>query len=169
MNGRPRMSRRHAAITIAACLHLVLVICGAAKIRLLSPETLAGTVLATYRDYTGSNNAYGFFAPGVAAEWRALFDVCDADGRCTEVEMPPGNPEQAVLLSSINGMLQHDVRDVLAASFAAAQFARTPDAKTVVVKVQVYAVPTMAKFRAGERVKWRTAYAFAFTRADVRS
>jgi hypothetical protein len=162
---RQPMPRRHAAILIAACLHLTLVLCGAAKVRLLPPGNPAGPILATYRAYTGSDNSYGFFAPAVASEWRGLFEVCRANGRCEEAELPYGNPETAVLLSSIHGMLAHDARDVLAASLAATQFARVPDARTIVVKVQVYAVPTMAQARAGQRARWRTAYAYAFTRA----
>jgi hypothetical protein len=159
------MSRRHAVITVAACLHLALVLCGAAKVRLLATEHPAGLALATYRAYTGSDNAYGFFAPGVASEWRGHFTVCHKDGRCTEADLPHGNAEAAVLLSSIHGMLAYEVRDVLAASLAAAEFARVPDAKLIVVKVQVYAVPTMTQFRAGQRPRWRTAYAYAFTRS----
>jgi hypothetical protein len=162
---RQPMPRRHAAMLVAACLHLTLVVCGAAKLRLLAPGNAAGRVLATYRAYTGSDNAFGFFAPAVASEWRGLYEVCRDDGRCTEAEMPYGNPESAVLLSSIHGMLAHDARDVLAASLAATQFARVPDAKTIVVKVQVYAVPTMSQARAGQRARWRTAYAYAFRRA----
>ena len=162
---RLSMPRTHAAMLIAACLHLALVICGAARIRVLSQETVAGHALATYRAYTGSDNGYGFFAPAVASEWRGLFEVCRADGRCEEAELPYGNPETAVLLSSIHGMLAYDARDVLAASLAATQVARVPDARTIVVKVQVYAVPTMAQTRAGQRARWRTAYAYAFTRA----
>jgi hypothetical protein len=158
------MSRRHAAITVAACLHLALVVCGAAKVKLPSARRPGGLALATYRAYTGSDNAYGFFAPGVASEWRGHFEVCRANGRCFEADLPRGNPEAAVLLSSIHGMLAYDVRDVLAASLAAAEFARVSDARTILVKVQVYAVPTMAQFRAGQRPRWRTAYAYAFTR-----
>lgn len=169
MSERSPMSRRHAATTAAACLHLALVLCGAAKIRLLSPQSAAGAVLATYRAYTGSDNGYGFFAPGVASEWRGHFDVCREDGRCTEADLPRGNAEANVLLSTIHGMLAYEVRDVLAASLAAAELARVPDAKTVVVRVQVYAVPTMAEFRAGRHARWRTAYAYAFTRAAARS
>jgi hypothetical protein len=158
------MSRGHAAMIIAACFHLALVLCGAAKIKLP-----ASRALSTYRAYTGSDNAYGFFAPGVAAEWRGHFDVCGAGGQCIEADLPHGNAEAAVLLSSIHGMLAYGVRDVLAASLAAAEFSRVPEAKVIVVKVQVYAVPTMAQFRAGERARWRTAYAYAFTRAGRRT
>lgn len=158
------ISRRHAAISMAACLHLALVLCGAAKVRLVSSENLAGRMLATYRAYSGSDNAYGFFAPAVASEWRGHFTVCRDDRHCTEADLPRGNAESAVLLSSLHGMLAYEGRDVLAASLAAAQFARAPEAKVIVVQAQVFVVPTMVEFRAGKRPGWRTAYAYAFTR-----
>jgi hypothetical protein len=149
-------------------LHLALVLCGAAHVTLLPPDSPPGLALATYRAYTGSDNAYGFFAPGVASEWRGHFDVC-RNGHCTEADLAHGNAEAGVLLSTLQGMLARDVRDVFAASLAASQFARAPDATTIVVRVQLYFVPTMQQFRAGQIAQWRTADAYAFTRTRPRT
>ena len=168
MNAPAPLTRRHAAATAAACIHLALVLCGAARVHLLSPQSPAGAALATYRAYTGSDNAYGFFAPAVASEWRGHFDVC-RNGECTEADLTRANAEANVLLSTIQGMLAYEVRDVLAASLAAAQLARAPDATTIVVRVQVYFVPTMRQFRAGQTAQWRTVDAYAFTRTRPRS
>lgn len=168
MNAHAPLSRKHAAATAAACIHLALVLCGAAKVTLLSPDSPPGFALATYRAYTGSDNAFGFFAPGVASEWRGHFDVC-RNGECTQADLPHSNPEANVLLSTLQGMLARDVRDVFAASLAASQFARVPDATTVVVRVQIYFVPNMLHFREGQIAQWRTVDAYAFTRTRPRS
>ena len=157
--GRGRM-----AWIAAAGAHLALVICGAAGVTPVSPAHVAGRVIETYRAYSGASSGFGFFAPGVASEWRATFDVC-REGHCIPVTEEQAAGEGRLLLLTINGLLgESELRDLLAASHAARVFARYPHADAVLVKAAVYMVPSMAQYRRGARPQWRNLYGFAFRR-----
>lgn len=159
------VSRRGAWALAAAGAHLALVICGAAGIVPLSTKYAAGRVLAAYGDYSGANNGYTFFAPSVASEWRTTFTVCDAGSHCTDVEPERPNAEGEVLLTTIDALYaEPEVRDLLAASWAAVAFGRYPAARTVVVKGSVFDVPPMSAWRGGRRAQWRNIYGYAFSR-----
>jgi len=159
------MGSRGRIVWIAAAgAHLALVICGAARITPVSPAHFAGRIVETYRAYSGANNGYGFFAPGVASEWRATFDVCN-NGHCIPAAEEQVAGESRLLLQTINSLLgESEVRDLLAASHAARLFARYPHPDAVLVKAGVYVVPTMAQYRRGARPQWRDLYGFAFRR-----
>jgi hypothetical protein len=162
-------SRRHAAAVAVACLHLAIVLCGALRVSPVPENSAVGSALETYGAYTGANNAYGFFAPAVASEWRATFSICVDEQNCIPVAEEEVNREASLLFVTIDGLFAYEeVRDLVAASWAAAQFARFPHAKLVIVKAGAFVVPTMAQARAGRKPHWEDIYAFAFTRADVR-
>jgi len=148
----------------AAGAQLALVRCGAAGVTPVSPAHLPGRIIETYRAYSGANSGFGFFAPGVASEWRATFDVCN-NGHCIPATEEQVAGESRLLLLTINGLLgESELRDLLAASHAARQFARYPHADAVLVKAGVFVVPTMAQYRRGARPQWRDLYGFAFRR-----
>jgi hypothetical protein len=163
-----RLSARKAVASriavAAAAAHLVSVIAGAA--RLSAPNSsLAGQAFNSYAAYSGANNSYGFFAPGVAAEWRAALDSYDAaTGRWTTRIRRPPNVELAVLDSTINSLFANeDLREALAASWAGTEIAEMPNAAAVVVRAQAFLVPAMEHYRAGTQARWVTLAAFAFT------
>ena len=161
--------RRRIAWIAAAGVHLALVVCGALGFTPVSPKYFAGKVIETYREYTGANNGFGFFAPGVASEWRATFDVCIDEKHCIPVAEEQVGREARLLLVTIDGLLgESEVRDLIAASHAARQFSRFPHAEVVLVKAGVFVVPTMAQYRRGVRPQWRDLYGFAFRRAAPR-
>src|SRR5687767_15056078 len=63
-----------------ALAHLFLVVCGAAGWPLFSSDTAPGQTLRAYGTLSGSDNGYGFFAPGVAAQLRPRFLLEDEAG-----------------------------------------------------------------------------------------
>jgi hypothetical protein len=149
----------------AACLHLALVLCGAFRITPVSPKLLAGRVIEAYRDYSGASSAYGFFAPGVAPEWHVAFEACSDPGHCIPVEEEQVGHEARLLLVTLDGAFAEDqLRDFMAASYAARQFARLPHANVVLVKAAMYFVPAMRRYRSGVRPQWRNLYGYAFRR-----
>jgi hypothetical protein len=157
--------RRRDVLIAAACVHLALVICGAAGFVPIPAKYAAGRVLTAYGDYSGANNAYGFFAPSVASEWRTTFTVCDGEKHCADVEQQRPNAEGEVLLTTIDALYaEPEVRDLLAASWAAAAFGRYPSAHTILVKGSVFDVPPMAVYRRGRRAQWKNVYGYAFSR-----
>jgi hypothetical protein len=159
------LQRRFPALALAAAAaHLAVVICGAARFRFTDASSV-GAVLGVYAAYSGANNSYGFFAPGVAAQWRAAFDFYDPlnDKWVTRTRAPP-NLELAVLDSTINSLFANEnVRETLAASLAGTALAETPGAAVVVVRAEAYVVPTMERYNHGARGEWRTLAAYAFT------
>ena len=162
------LSRKHAALVGAACVHLALVICGAMRVVPIPTWLPIGRSVETYREYTGANNGYGFYAPAVASEWSTTFDICGGKPtRCFEAREEVANREVGLLISTIDGMYMEDgLRDLVAASWAGAQFGRFPRAAVVIVKPRVFLIPTMAEYRRGSKPQWRTAYAYVYARRD---
>src|SRR5262245_31660466 len=88
------MNKRLALVTALAAGHLLLVVCGAARVSPGSDDSFAGRVFRWYGAMSGSDSGYGFFAPGVAQECRATFTLSDAAGRTWEDTLARGhNPE----------------------------------------------------------------------------
>ena len=161
--------RRHAAWIVAASVHLALVLCGAFRVTPVSRGHLAGNVIETYRDYSGANSGYGFFAPAVASEWQATFDACSDPAHCIPVDGERMSHEARLLLVTIDSMFaEDDLRDLVAGSYAARQFARLPHANVVLVKAAMYMIPSMEAYRRGKRPYWRNFYGWAFHRAAGR-
>src|SRR5438105_5484654 len=89
-------------LLIAAAAHLLVVAAGPARTGVRG-SSLAGRFFEIYAVYSGAENSYGFFAPGVASEWRATLDWYDPAGRnWTTLTRPVANIELAVLDSTIN-------------------------------------------------------------------
>ncbi|HZR09394.1 MAG TPA: hypothetical protein VFA79_12495 [Myxococcales bacterium] len=152
------------AAPFAAAAHLAFVVAGA--MRLSFPgRSVAAKAFAVYGAYSGANNSYGYFAPGVAAEWRAALDIYDArTGAWTTRTRAAPNLELAVLDSTINSNFSRkDVREALAASWAASELPQAPGAAAVVVRAEAFLLPTLAQYRSGARGAWRTLAAYAFT------
>jgi hypothetical protein len=149
----------------AACAHLALVLCGAFHVTPVSRQVLIGRAIETYRDYSGASSAYGFFAPGVAAEWHVAFDACSDPRHCIPVGEERVGHEARLLLVTMDGTFaEEQMRDYMAASYAARQFARLPHANVVLVKAAMYFVPTMQQYRRGAKPQWRNLYGYAFRR-----
>jgi hypothetical protein len=147
-------------------LHLSLTVCGAVKFAPLPINTLFGSAIAHYQAYSGSDNGYGFFAPGVASPKRVVLHGyhADKDEWVTTIETGV-NRETQLRLSTTAGLFSQDAPDEsIAASWAAWMLGNDRDASPVIVEVQVYVIPTMSEFRAGERPQWLPMEVFPFAR-----
>src|SRR5262249_50739225 len=149
-----------------ATVHLLLVVCGAAGLSLLPDGTGPGKALRWYGAMSGSDNGYGFFAPGVASQFRATFTLSDGAGRgWTDTLEGEPNPEVTLRIRSIVGLFaEGGLGPALAASWAAKLFGRHPDARHLLVRVEAYDLPTMAEYRDGERPRWQPIYEATFAR-----
>ena len=151
------MTVRHAIYTALAALHLVLVACGAAGWSVLPPDTYAGHALRIIRSYTGSDASYGFFAPGVSSTVRPTFTLIDGEGkRWTDtLDGEMGREAQLRVGSGVGltgafpGLLPR-----FAHSWAATMLGRHPTAETVIVGLEIYEVPPLDVYGAGERPRW---------------
>jgi len=158
------MNTLHIIKTVLACGHLLAVACAAADLRPSRTEGALQQCVVLYGWYSGSNNGYGFFAPSVGSRWQARFSLYDEHGHgWTEESMRPGNREVNLRHATILGMFARaELREVLAASWAARMFARHPEARLINVHVQIYRVPPMRDFSKGDRPEWVTVAVYSF-------
>jgi len=146
-------------------LHLVLVSFGAAGKIPISEASALGRAIEAYRAYTGADNAYGFFAPGVASERQVVLHVYLGDRWLSTSERFEGL-EPRLRLSTVAGLFaDSDLREPLAASWAARAFGSFPKARLVLVEIKVHIVPSMREFRGGSHPRWRTEGLFSFARS----
>jgi hypothetical protein len=160
------MNARLKLATALAAVHLVLVACGVLGLSIVPHDSVAGAALNTYGVLSGSDNNYGFFAPGVALQMQAEFALSDGAGRVWTDRLETGaNNEVAKRIDScVSRSADPELSPALAASWAAVMFDRHPDAQRVVVRVREYALPTMAEFQAGQRPEWRPVFEVTFER-----
>ncbi len=154
-----------------AAFHLILVGCGAAGVTWSPALGVAGRALAYYGELSGADNGYGFYAPAVGTEARAVITMTDAAGRTrTDIPAEGTSHEARLRLGSIAGLLvpeDPDASPSLAAAWAAAMFGRHPEAQRIVIRVEDYDVPTLAEYRAGARPRWSPVSEAIFARADA--
>jgi hypothetical protein len=165
------MTRRHAvAITLALC-HLALVLAGAVS---LTPTRCAGPLgraVNWYSALSGADTGYGFFAPEVSPQFRAVFTLTDDAGHSWPDTLENSTRGEAHLrLRSVADKLfslgvvdqEPGLARTVATSWAATLFARHPSARQVVVRVERYDIPSMVRFREGTQPRWQTVYEATF-------
>jgi len=147
---------------LAAC-HLGLVVCGAARVSFAEVPGV-GAVLQWYGSLSGSENGYGFFAPGVCSQIRPVFTLTDSKRVWTD-RLESGMSHEAELRvgSSVSLASFPELWDPLSASWSATLFGRHPSADQVLVTIEAHAVPTMEEYRQGVRPSWVKVYQGVFT------
>jgi hypothetical protein len=163
------MTVRHGICCVLAAGHIVLIACGAARLPVADGGGTTAKVLQNYGALTGADATYGFFAPGVSPQLRASFILDDGAGRTwTAVLDGGGNREVELRIGSILGSTSFPwLRDAVIASWAARMFARQPDAQFVLVRIEVYDLPTMEQYRAGTRPEWNIVHEAGFFREEA--
>jgi hypothetical protein len=162
------MSRRSTWAVLAA-VHLCLVIWGATQFR-LPPDNPLMRAFDIYGTLSGANTGYGFFAPEIGSELRARFEIEDSAGRTFTDTLQRGvNRETALRINNIIGTITERMekpaeRRRLAASWAGKMFARHPDARQVAVILESYDLPSLERYRAGDRTGWSPFYRAVFSR-----
>jgi hypothetical protein len=176
------MSKWHAVLTAVAAVHLFLVACGAAGLTLLPEDTPSEKLLRLYGELSGADNNFGFFAPRVGAQIRAIFTLTDSDGNTWTDVLERGSNRETdlrveVLIESVlddNALEDEEDEDeegdeedeeeasrpswlqtASVKSWAVWMFARHPSAVEVAVSVEYYYVPPMDEYRTGARPEWR--------------
>lgn len=166
-------------LTIFVIGHIMLVAMGMAHIE-LPVDTTPGQLLRIYTGISGADKSYGFFAPGVRHQERAIFVLTDADGKQWQDNLEFGSSREANLRLGSTANVLRAVDDETAFHFmrsmAAKMFARHPSAQTIEVQIQAYCIklpggegtvaqvdfPTMAEYRAGKRPSWIDLYSLTF-------
>ena len=138
-------------------IHGALVLISAFKIP-LKLHDLAQTPIDVYRDMSGAGNTYGFFAPGVAPQWRVRAVMINAKGERREVDLAPTSSGEAGhrfgVLTSLFQEASEPNRLTLARSWAAWLLSQYPDATSVTILVDAFNVPSIRDYGLGERGGW---------------
>jgi hypothetical protein len=147
-----------------AVIHLGFVTAGACELDFHR----AGWAVAQVAALSGSDSAYGFFAPGVGSQLRATFQVVDKDGATSDELLPTSASREAKLriadLIALFWTGDEGLRRALAASWAGRILAKHPNAEGVMVHVDAYDLPSMAEYSAGKRPEWAPYYDATFVR-----
>ncbi|MGZ3746710.1 MAG: hypothetical protein ACXWRE_05060 [Pseudobdellovibrionaceae bacterium] len=153
---------------VAGFCHLILVSLGAADIS-FSNKHWWGRVVNYYGEISGSTFGYGFFAPGVSAQIRAVFDVVEKDSTLTTRTLDASNREIDLRTSDIiEQFIGDDRKDpmdfqrALSASLSRAIFAEHPGAKSITIRLESFEPNSMEEFRQGKRPSWISLYSAKF-------
>jgi hypothetical protein len=150
-----------------SALHLAAVICGACYLPPERSRTPAAQMFRWYATMSGADTSYGFFAPNVGDLHRARFLLRDEKGQTWWDSFDvTKSPEARLRLTGIvdcafltgEAMESPEWRNRLVRSWSATMLNRHPSAASLTAVVEVYDVPTMAKYRAGSRPNWQGVY-----------
>lgn len=119
-------------------------------------ENPATKTLATAGRYTGSNNIFSFFAPGLSDQPYVVYNVKFKDGRESVIDLTGKSPDFTNRVNNIYGYLTlPEARPLLSASLAQGMLQRYPGASRIRVAMVVQQIPDMEAYRQGERSHWR--------------
>lgn len=151
------MLLKHKLYFALAGLHLLMVALyashfakwGKAERPVLKAVSIAG-------HYTGSNNIFSFFAPGLSDQPYVVYAVKDTDGKEQVVDLTGTSPDFTNRLNNIYGYLTlPEARAIISASLANFVLNRYPSADKVRVAMVVQQIPDMNEFNKGKRNQWR--------------
>lgn len=155
-------------VTVGVC-HLILVTFGAADVE-FSDKYWWARAINYYGEISGSTFGYGFFAPGVSSQIRAVFDVVESDSsRRTRQLKENSNREVDLRIGDIIEQFVGEDREdpmgfqrALSASLSGAVFAEHPGAKSVTIRLEKFEPISMEEFRSGRRPSWESLYSAEF-------
>jgi hypothetical protein len=155
------MTRRHTILCLAAAAHLLLVVGGASGLLFTGNphrDSWAFRPVRLYGALSGAENGFGFFAPGVGPQLRVTFTLSDDSGRTWTDTLEEGLTHEAKLrvAGTVPLATEPGFREDLYRSWIGTMFGRHPEARRVVLRMEVFDPPTMAEYRAGTRARWET-------------
>lgn len=163
--------RRRIVLSLLAASHLGLATLGALKICLWELPWI-GPALTYYCALSGTDSGYAYFAPSVGAPPFARFTIIDRDGREIADTLATGMTREAALRVEdlveviTDRRADADVKRKIAASWAAAMFARHADADAVLIDVGNDRMPSMEALRRGKAPRWKSKFRARIVRAS---
>lgn len=150
------MPLKHKLYFVLASLHLVMITLFAAHLgewgKAENPVIKAVTGIG---DYTGGNNIFSFFAPGLSDQPYVVYATKDSAGKERVLDLQGNSPDFTNRINNIYGYLTlEEGRSVFSASLAQFVLQRYPSANKIRVAMVVQKIPTMSEFRNGKRCQW---------------
>ncbi len=160
------MTVRFKLVAGLALAHLVLVVCGAFDVTRLLQQAPGGPLLRLGTTLSGADTDFAFFAPAVASSKRPRLVFTEGDGQAREVRLDeaPNHEVRVRTATPLSLFLVPELRDPIAASWAARAFDRHPQAHAVTVRVEEHVLPTLKEYRDGKRPQWQPIYDATFAR-----
>lgn len=151
------MPLKHKIYFVLAALHLLMVALYATHFAdWVNTQNTAIKALSAIGSYTGSNNIFSFFAPGLSDQPYTVYTVQFKNGKEAYVDLKGKSPEFANRLTNIYGYLAiPEARDVFSASLAQNLAQQYPDADKIRVAMVVQQIPDMKQYKNGIRSHWR--------------
>lgn len=119
-------------------------------------ENPAAKTLATVGRYTGSNNIFSFFAPGLSDQPYVVYTVKFKDSSEKYIDLTGQSPDFTNRINNIYGYLTiPEARPIISASLAQSMSQRYPDASKIRVAMVVQQIPGMEAYRNGQRSHWK--------------
>ena len=111
--------------------------------------------LATVGRYTGSNNIFSFFAPGLSDQPYVIYAVKFKDSTEKYIDLTGKSPDFTNRINNIYGYLTiPEARSIISASLAQSMLQRYPNADKIRVAMVVQQIPYMEEYRNGMRSHW---------------
>jgi hypothetical protein len=151
------MPLKHKILYILAALHLLMIVLYASHFAGWGmPSHPVSKVLAAAGNYTGSNNIFSFFAPGLSDQPYVIYAVKDSTNKEQILDLTGHSPDFTNRINNIYGYLTlPEARSVLSASLAHFILDNEPAAKKIRVAMVVQQIPQMDEYREGNRSRWR--------------
>ena len=151
------MPRLHKIYYALAVIHLVMIALFASHFAEWGKPNLKITkVLTTAGNYTGSNNIFSFFAPGLSDQPYVVYALKDTLKKEQIIDLNGDSPDFSKRINNIYGyMTIKEARPVIAASLARFVLNRYPSSEKIRIAMVVQQIPDMEEYRDGKRCQWR--------------
>lgn len=151
------MPHIHKLYYAIAALHLIMISLYASHFAEWGKSDLQlAKAVSTVGHYTGSNNIFSFFAPGLSDQPYVVYTVKDTLGKEQIIDLKGSSPDFSNRVNNIYGYLTlPEARMVFSASLSRFILDRYPAANKVRVAMVVQKIPTIEEFQNGGRSHWR--------------
>jgi len=151
------MPIKHKFYYCLAALHLVMIILYTTHFAVWGPmESKTFRAVSIAGNYTGSNNIFSFFAPGLSNQPYVIYTLQDTGGHEKIIDFTGRSPDFTNRVNDVYGYLTIDEsRPVLSICLAQAVMKQYTNAKKIRVSMVVQYIPSMREYRQGKRSKWR--------------
>lgn len=162
------MPVKHKIVYAIALLHIGLVALYAAHFAAWGGTVPEIKFVNTVCNYTGSNNIFSFFAPGLSNQPYVVFTIKDTKGKEKIIDFTGSSPDFTNRINDIYGYLTvPETRSVLSASLANAILRKYPEAVKIRVAMVVQFIPSTKDYRNGKRSVWHFWFNRDFQRDSV--
>jgi hypothetical protein len=140
-----------------AALHLVMISLYAGHFAEWGKPALpVSKMAATAGRYTGSNNIFSFFAPGLSDQPYVVYTVQDTLKKDHIIDLKGKSPDFSKRINNIYGYLTiKEARPVISASLARFLLDQCPASSKIRIVMVVQQIPQMDEYRDGKRCQWR--------------